>query len=178
MMFGKKKCNRCREKIDGKWNFCPRCGTALKERNVNDEINRELQKMSKMMGFGKIIGLPDMDIKQGSDGSTIIKLNIGMGTKTRPQIREEIPKPKKPIKIPESIEEPETKIERKGNRQTIMIKLPGVKYEDIEIKRLESSIEIRAFIDNKCYFKLIPVPSNAAINKRFENEMLKIEVLK
>jgi len=178
MIFGKKTCKSCREKLDGKWNFCPKCGIVLKERNINDEINRELQKMSKVVGFGKIIGLPNMDIKQGSDGSTIIKLNIGMEPKTRPQIREERPVPKKPIRIPESIEEPETKIERKGNRQTIIIKLPGVKYEDIEIKRLESSIEIRAFLGNKCYFKLIPVPSNAAINKSFENEMLKIEVLK
>jgi len=175
MIFGKKTCKSCRKKLDGKWNFCPRCGKVLKERDSFDEFNKEFERMNKAFGFGKLLGTPKVTMSPRGDGVSII---ITQGTEVKPRIREEMPKPKKPIKIPESIEEPETKTERKGNRHTITIKLPGVKYEDIEIKRLESSVEIRAFAGDKCYFKLIPVPYNAAVNKSFEDDMLKIEVLK
>lgn len=175
MIFGKKTCKNCREKLDGKWNFCPRCGVTLKERNVFDEFDREFKIMNKAFGFSKMLGGPKINLTPREDGVSII---ITQGTEMKPRIKEEKFVPKKPVRIPETIEEPETKIERKGNRQTITIKLPGVKYEDVEIKRLESSIEIKAFVGDKAYFKLIPVPSNAAINKSFEDEMLKIEVLK
>jgi HSP20 family molecular chaperone IbpA len=94
--------------------------------------------------------------------------------------REHEPKRKqvveRPARIPKLTEEPETKIERIGKKQIIKVKLPGVKEDDIEIKKLENSVEIRAFVGDKCYFKLIPIPSNANVNETFENEMLKIEV--
>jgi HSP20 family molecular chaperone IbpA len=175
-MFGKKRCS-CGENLNGKWNFCPNCGTNLKERNINEEINREIQRMNKMLGFGRVMGLPKMDIKQGSDGiSIIISSDMETGQKAR-QMRME--KPVENVrKMPENVEEPETRIERNGKNQIITIKLPGVKYEDIEIKRLEQSIEIRAFATDKAYFKVIAVPSNAAISKSFKDEMLKIEIMK
>jgi HSP20 family molecular chaperone IbpA len=167
-MFGKKKCKNCGERIEDKWNFCPRCGNGIKNRNIFDDFDKEFQ------GLGKAFGIPKIDLKPGSDGVSII---ISSG-EIRPSIRREVRKEERPVKIAKSTEEPETKIERKGNRQTINIKLPGVKKEDIEIKRLENSIEIKAFTGDKAYFKLIPVPSNAAIIKSFENEMLKIEVMR
>lgn len=180
MIFGKKKC-RCGEKLEGKWNFCPYCGKNLKERDINEEIGKQLQRMNRVLGFGKVIGLPKMDIKQGSDGiSIIISSDMGMQPNmARPKREIVVERPvENTRKMPKSVEEPETKIERTGNRQTISIRLPGVKYEDIEIKRLEQSVEIRAFAGEKAYFKVIAIPSNAAINKSFKDDMLKIEVLR
>ena len=158
--------------MDGRWDFCPYCGKAVKERNVFDNAEKEFEKI------GKVFGLPKMNIKPRSDGiSIIITPNTGMRPKI---IRRTLEKTvvKRPIKIPKFTEEPETKIERSGKNQIINIRLPGVKHEDIEVKRLENSIEIKAFTGDKAYFKLIPIPSNAAVNKSFKDEMLKIEVLR
>ncbi|MFC1685848.1 hypothetical protein ACFLZZ_02375 [Nanoarchaeota archaeon] len=54
-------------------------------------------------------------------------------------------------------EEPETNVTRLNNRLVYEINLPGVKKEDILIRRLESSIEIKAISDEKSYLKLIPL---------------------
>ena len=62
----------------------------------------------------------------------------------------------------------------------IKVKLPGVKrMEDLDIKRLEQSIEIRAFVDDKAYFKLIPIsPEWKIVRKDLEKEVLTIEMEK
>lgn len=169
-MFGKKKCRNCGERIEEKWNFCPRCGRVTRQKDIFGNFDKEFEN------FGKAFGIPKIDLRPGTDGVSII---ISSG-EMRPTVmrKREVRKEEKPVRIAKFTEEPETKIERKGGRQIINIKLPGVKKEDIEIKRLENSIEIRAFTGDKAYFKLIPIPSNAAISKSFEDEMLKIEVMR
>jgi len=48
------------------------------------------------------------------------------------------------------------KFRREGNKTIIEIKLPDVeREEDIDVKRLEQSIEIRARAKDKLYFKLV-----------------------
>ncbi|MEM4648056.1 MAG: hypothetical protein QXO12_01975 [Candidatus Pacearchaeota archaeon] len=55
-------------------------------------------------------------------------------------------------------EEAKYKIKRLGNVIIYEINLPGVKsLDDIEIKKLENSIEIKAIGKDKVYFKLIPI---------------------
>jgi len=54
-------------------------------------------------------------------------------------------------------EEPSTKVRRFSNRLVYELTLPGVKSENIVISKLENSIEIKAFADNKAFFKLIPI---------------------
>ena len=85
----------------------------------------------------------------------------------------------KKVKVPKITEEPETKIERKGNVETITIKLPDVKNpEDINVRKLEQSIEVKAFVGDKAYFKLIPVkPNSRIISQKFENGILRIELV-
>ncbi len=175
MLFSKKKCENCGEKVDVKWDYCPHCGEELvkKREKIFDDIDKEFESVDKMMGFKPIKGI-----------SIMISGGTGMGPKiaVSPDYRKPemaIQKAKeKPVRIPKITEEPETKIEKIGNKQVIKIKLPGVKMEDIEIKRLEQSIEVKAFAGDKAYFKLIPIPSNASINRSFEENMLKIEVQK
>lgn len=77
---------------------------------------------------------------------------------------------------PKITEEPEAKVSKENGKTIIEIKLPDVeKEEDIQIKKLEQSIEIRAKAKDKLYFKLIPISGNI-INKKFEKGTLKIEI--
>jgi HSP20 family molecular chaperone IbpA len=84
----------------------------------------------------------------------------------------------KPRKVPKVTEEPETKIEKIGGKLLVTVKLPGVKSEeDIKIRKLEQSIEIRAFADDKAYFTLVPIKADMEIlEKSFKDEVLKIQL--
>ncbi|MCS7106293.1 MAG: zinc ribbon domain-containing protein [Candidatus Aenigmarchaeota archaeon] len=206
-MFEKKKCPSCGEKVKDEWEFCPICGEALKERrevklfDIFDDIEKEFERIDKMFGFE----FPRFRIRPGIKGGGISitihsvsgkepKIEVkttGEYKKLEPEIKRRLGvKPaveevesveeeaeKKKFKVPKVTEEPETKIEKVGNKQLIKIKLPSVKEEDIEVKKLEQSIEVKAFAGDKAYFKLIPIPTNASVTrKEFKNEILTIEV--
>lgn len=179
-MFKRKKCGNCGEGIKDSYRYCPNCGIELKKmiETPFEDVAKELEKMNKVFGFGfsKISFRPSKDgvnivITSGTEEYENAETGLKREFDVKP--REE----RKPVRIPKVTVEPETKIERAGNKQTIIIKLPGVKsMEDVEVKRLEQSIEIKAFAGDKAYFKLIPIPSNALISKEFDNNTLKIEV--
>jgi HSP20 family molecular chaperone IbpA len=194
-MFGRIRCRHCGRKLKKVWNFCPYCGEHVEKKrlfSIFDEIEKEFERIDKMLGFkfprfdkpvrGGGISItirsgtgiqPEIHVKTSGEYKRLepeIKKKLGI----REGIREIEEKPEKKIKV---IEEPETKIEKVGTKEIITIKLPGVKSEeDIEIKRLEQSIEVKAFAGEKTYFKLIPIPPNAIVNKNFKDEILKIEV--
>jgi len=172
MLFSKKKCRNCGEKIDNDWNFCPHCGEVAtkKSKNIFDEIDKHFEGVDRTLNFKPIKGISITISGDGTKPEIEVK-NFGhRAEKPIEKIKE------RPVRIPKITEEPETVIEKIGNRQIVNIKLPGVKMEDIEIRRLEQSIKVKAFAGDKAYFKLIPIPSNASINRTFENDMLKIEV--
>ncbi len=87
-------------------------------------------------------------------------------------------RPKK-IRIPKVTEEPETEIKDFGTKQIITIKLPDVKsVKDVEIRKMEHSIEVKAFAGDKAYFKLIPIKGSFIENKKLEDGILKLEIRK
>lgn len=168
-----------------------------------DDIDKEFERIDKMFG-SEFFKFPRIDIKNPfKSGGISITIRSGTGIepkvdvktsgeykKLEPELKrkfgirggateveEERIEKKKPIRIPKVTEEPETKIETFRNTQKIQIKLPDVKNEDdIEIKKLEQSIEVKAFADDKAYFKLIPIPPNVVITKKeFKHGILKIE---
>lgn len=78
---------------------------------------------------------------------------------------------------PSVTEEPATEIKESGTKQTISIRLPGVRSaEDIDIRRLEQSIEVRAVAGDKAYFKLVPIKGRSVENKGFRDGVLTLEV--
>lgn len=91
-----------------------------------------------------------------------------------PGVKEEEEKPSKP----RVAEEPETRVRHLGTKQIIEIELPDVKSEkDIEVKKLEQSIEIKALAKDKIYFKLLPIGPNAQIvDQEFKDGILRIEL--
>lgn len=202
----RKKCENCGEEIKTGWTFCPNCGDQLKEdspifshESIFDDIDNEFKRIDKMFG-SDFFGFPKFDMKmpKGSGGVSVTitsgtgkepKVNVktsGSYKHLEPEIKRKLGvKPaieeveEEPVKkVSKVTEEPETKIKTIGNKQTIQIKLPDVKnLKDIEIKKLEQSLEIKAFSKDKTYFKLIPIPKNSEIlNKEFKNNVLKIEI--
>jgi len=204
-MFESKICKRCGKGLKKEWVACPYCGERIeyrpKYRDLSEDIDEEFERIDKM--FGPIfVKFPKFGMESPfKRGGISITIRSGTGMKPKvhvktsgrykkiePQIKrrlgltggvEDVKEEKREIRIPKITEEPETKIEKRGNEETITIKLPDVKnLNDIEIRKLGQSIEIKAFAGDKAYFKLIPVKSNAQISDRsFKNGVLKIEVM-
>jgi len=206
-MFEKKKCRECGEKVSDKWDFCPYCGAPLRERefepfDIFEDIEKEFRRIDRMFGFEPL----KFRIKPGIRGGGIsITIQSGTGMEPKIEVRtsgeykklepeikrrlgikpgveevseEEAEEEKRKVRVPKVTEEPEAEVKSLGNKQIISIKLPDVKSEkDIEVKKLEQSMEIKAFAGDKAYFKLIPLPANASIvKKEFKNGVLRIEV--
>lgn len=63
-----------------------------------------------------------------------------------------------------SVEEPEARVERTRGRMVLRIALPDVaSASDVSIRKLRSSIEVRAYGRDKLYFKLFPIPRDARV---------------
>lgn len=123
-------------------------------------------------------------IKSGTGMKPVISVKtFGDYKKLEPQIKQRLGvkeekkiKEVKPKKVPKVTEEANVKTEEKDGKIIITVDLPDVKSEeDIEIKKLEQSIEIKAFAGDKAYFNLVPIPPNTHIAKtEFKNGRLKI----
>ncbi|MCS4542135.1 MAG: zinc ribbon domain-containing protein, partial [Euryarchaeota archaeon] len=82
----------------------------------------------------------------------------------KPKIEEEKPKVRR---VPLVTEEPKSALRRVDDKIIIEMELPEVKSErDIDIKKLGESIEVKAFTDDKAYFKIIRVPIGVKIAKK------------
>jgi len=208
-MFKKKKCPACGEAVKDKWQFCPQCGEELVERELEvespfrdlwEEAERELERLDKAFGLSfemptfkvkprsKVSGV-SITIQSTGDEPKVEVKTFGDYRKIEPELKrrlgvkagvEEVEEPESKVRVPKVTEEPETDVKTEGNRQTIKIKLPDVKSEhDIEVKKLEQSIEVKAFAGDKAYFTLVPVPKDSSIvKKEFKDGVLRIEVEK
>lgn len=204
-MFESKKCRRCGKGLKDEWVACPYCREGSRERRPYDmfeNIDKEFERIDKI--FGPIfVKFPGMDMKSPFRGGGI-NIVIKSGTGMRPQVKVNTagqykklePEIKRKLgvkegiegteeervirksRVPKITEEPETKIDKIGNRKTINIKLPDIKNpNDIEIRKLEQSLEIKAFAGDKAYFKIIQIKPNVEVlDKSFKNGVLKIEV--
>lgn len=81
---------------------------------------------------------------------------------------------------PEVTEEPEAELIKGagGKIAALNVKLPGVdSAKDIKISRLPNSIEIKAYVKNKAYFKLFQLPPTSRITGTgFKNGVLTINL--
>jgi BMFP domain-containing protein YqiC len=193
----KKKCKKCGKEIERNFVYCPYCGYRQKE---PDGLLDEIEEFSMPIPFGffnfdKIFKdlmrqideqmreidkqiKPQMNrgisIKISFDGETP-KINIEkIGKEKKKELEDkkilkEIPEIEK---LPR--EEAKTKIKRLRDFIIYEIDLPGIKsIDDVEIKKLENSIEIKAIGKDKVYFKLIPI-SLPIVKYYFKDEVLYI----
>ncbi len=198
-MFKRKiKCHYCKREVEEKWNYCPYCGEELKERfglfeEFIEDVEKDIERMDKE--FSKFLAIPRIKFKPLGGG---ISITIHSATGKTPKIevktfgeykhlepeikkrfgiKEPIREVEETVKVPKITEEPEAEIKNLGNKQLISIKLPNVKEKDIEVRKLEQSIEIKAISGDKAYFKLIPIPSGSEIiKKEFKDNVLRIEI--
>jgi HSP20 family molecular chaperone IbpA len=162
---------------------------------IVEKMEREFEEMFKIPTFR----IPR--IKISSPGVSGISITIHSGTGMKPKVEvktyggykklepeikrrlgvkvpiEEVEEEKEiEYNPPKTTEEPEAKVSREGNKTIIEIKLPDVeKEEDINVKKLEQSIEIRARAKDKLYFKLLPI-TGEIVGKSFKDGVLKIEI--
>lgn len=207
-MFEKKRCRNCGKKVKDEWEFCPSCGEEvikLKREVAGSfeegfgEMDRKLEKIEKIFSFGPF-RVPGLKLRSDrKSGNIVISIQDENGEeqriefrspgevrKTEPEMKRRAKRTEEKTrskrlwkKAPKSTEEPEAEIKNVDGKKMITIKLPGVKSEDnIEVKKLEQSVEVKALAGDKAYFKLIPVPANATINKRFEKGILNLEIEK
>ena len=203
-MFESKKCRRCGKGLKDDWVACPYCGEGARikrQYNMLQDIDKEFERIDKI--FGPIlVKFPKLDMENPfKSGGISITIKNGTGMKPQVDVKtagqykkiepdikkrigvgegfEDVKEEKVHRRIPKTTEEPDVNIQKEGNKETIKIKLPNVKNpDDIEIKKLEQSIEIKAFAGDKAYFKLIPIKPDAEISdKSFKNGVLKLEVM-
>lgn len=68
---------------------------------------------------------------------------------------------------PKVTEEPNADVKRIGDKFTVDVDMPGVKSpEDVEIRELASSVEVKAVAGDKAYFKIITKPENLKLSGR------------
>lgn len=82
-----------------------------------------------------------------------------------------------PQREPKTVEEPKTEVRRLGNSVIVNLELPGVKSPDaINIKELESSLEVKAKAGDKAYFKILTKPGRFRLTKKgFSEGVLHLE---
>ncbi|MCD6398786.1 MAG: zinc ribbon domain-containing protein [Candidatus Aenigmarchaeota archaeon] len=174
MIFKRYSCPACGKKIKKEWNYCPECGFRLSKGAVS-KLPEHLPIHA--LPPGKKSNIISINISSGLGGMPKISVYGPEKLKKSPMVSKPPKKSPKYFKKPKKVEEPKIEEKNLGNKKIIEIKLPNVKSGDIEINELEESIEIRAFAGDKLYFKVIPTSPNYSLNKKFEKETLKLEIL-
>lgn len=78
---------------------------------------------------------------------------------------------------PKQTEEPKTEVKRLESKVIVNMEIPGVRSDnDIEIKELENSIEVKALAGDKAYFKILTKPEQfKLVSKKFSKGRLRLE---
>ncbi len=153
----RKVCQFCGFPIERAWSFCPQCGRPLKSQGINvSGINIDVTKMVQEI------------IPQVLNGA--LNGSIFQDYAEKPK-RESYAKPDFTAK---EIIEPQDLISKHGNTIVHAISLPGVKNKsDININRMQNSIEIRAKNGDKLYLKILRRDKKQnVISEEFANENL------
>lgn len=174
-------CPYCRKQIERKWNYCPNCGHEL-DRSINllDIFNEQMKQMKKLFGSG------DFDVARDSGKSITISISHNSGQpkisvqpiRSRIQsIREKRAVKKRKRRQPKLVVEPKADVRKTTNTITVNIELPDVKSpDDVDINRFPNSTEIRAYVGDKGYFKIVNIPRNYRMtDKRLEKGNLRLE---
>lgn len=166
------RCKSCNRNLSEEWNFCPNCG---------NKIVRILKFRLPAIKFG---GADDFfENFQMPFGSGSIQISIGNPGRQR-VVRQRIGQApikriEKPQRETKKVVEPESRIRKTNSGIEIEIEMPGVSEEDIELKRIGESLEIRGYAKEKTYFKIVPVSRNLGISSQELNgSVLKIKIEK
>lgn len=153
----KRACQFCGFPTEKDWSFCPQCGRPLKSQGINvSGINIDVTKMVQDI------------IPQVLNGALNGSIFTGYNQKQRKESA-----PTQTFQAKEVIE-PQDLVSKHGNTVVHAISLPGVKNRgDIDINRMQNSIEIRAKNGDKLYLKILRRDRmQDIISEEFTNENL------
>jgi hypothetical protein len=82
------------------------------------------------------------------------------------------------LKKIKKVEEPHAEVFKGKGKITLKVMLPNIKSEkDVSLKKMQNSIEIKAYSTEKIYFKLFPVPKKSRIvSKKLQGEEFVLEI--
>ncbi|MEE9474660.1 MAG: zinc ribbon domain-containing protein [Candidatus Hydrothermarchaeaceae archaeon] len=192
-------CDNCGSDVAENWEYCPFCGSSLKRglapqfpsftglEDLLTDIDEEFRRMKDAF---RSAWLDKKDFEPIKGGGISVRISSKEGRDPKIDVHTfgdyEGPAPKieerlgiEKTRVPPKItREPKTLIEKKEGKLILRAEVPGVtSEEDIDIKRMTESIEIRAYAKDMAYFTLFCIPPNSKIlSKRLENEELVIEV--
>jgi len=181
----KRKCPACAKKIERKFSYCPYCGVGF--RAVSDEENfgmlgiddsgNEVRVEEKLpFGIDKIMNsligqlerqMGNMNL--GENGMPEgVKIQISRGPPQAGQVVQRAPVKKIEMqKVSEEENdrriglekvEAESRVRRLADRIIYEIEAPGIRRkEDVVLTKLATGLEIKAYSDEKCYVKFIPL---------------------
>lgn len=150
-----------------RWNYCPQCGTNVNKRvSISSLLSRQMDIMRNLMTRD------DYEVQRIRPVRNALTIRIDSRGFGQPHVQV-FPKPiaaqqKEPYqerrterKLTGEIIEPKVNVKRLAREMIMTIPLPGVKSgADIELNRLEDSVEVRAFAGDKGYFKILNIPKN------------------
>jgi len=182
----KKKCPSCAKKIEKKFNFCPYCGVSFKSRSEqenfgmlgrNDSRGEVREEVKLPLGMNKIMNslvkqlesqLGNMDLGEGQGIPKGVKIRVARGPGMNQVVRkapekkvEEVPRVsdeenERRMGLPKV--EGESKVKRLSDTIIYEITAPGVKKKnDVVLTELATGLEIKAYSNDKCYVKFIPL---------------------
>lgn len=168
------KCPNCAKKIKQEFNFCPYCGLSFKQHREQEDFGMlgrddfaDLQMPPIFSGLDKIMGpLMKQLIEQfGKETGEVSKQPRGLKiqiTAKPPQTMQKSSRTmdEKEVERRRGLpkKEAESNVRRLSDKVVYEIDVPGVKSKDeVMITKLENSIEIKAYSDDACYTKNIPL---------------------
>jgi hypothetical protein len=190
-------CNYCGNYLSDKWKYCPYCGKVIRDEfdlfdallksgitgisiRITSRNGEEPDVQVRRIGRQKGRRIPIESIEREEKEQR--KRETERETEREREIKRRIPiefmeddtviRP-----IPKKVVEPEGRKQQLGDHIVLLVKLPGVKKEDINVRKLEESVEVKAYKNGEAYFKQFPVPQSARIiSKRMEGDQLIVEV--
>ncbi len=155
----KKKCLFCGMPVEKEWSFCPHCGRPLRTQGINiSGLNIDVTKMVNEL------------IPQVLNGV----FNGSIFTHKQQESQQSHENSSRQSFSAKEIIEPEDLVSKHGDTVIHAISLPGVRTKnDIDIRKMENSIEIRAKNGDKLYLKIVRRDKKQSIiSEEFANENL------
>jgi hypothetical protein len=177
------------------WTYCPYCGQEQRASgrpvpffegfgDLFRQIEEEFRRLDRL--FGMDVGPSRESLFGGVD------ISIGMGPDKRPSVevqthgdmQDHEPEIRKNLNIsetkahppPQYVREPVSRMTQEGNRIILEMEVPLCKrQEDCVVRKLQESVEIKAYAGDTAYFKLFRVPKGARlVSWELEDEKLTV----
>ncbi len=167
------KCRGCGAELQDGWAFCPYCGSKnapSRLRQLDDALDVFERSVKNI--FSDVVNLPGGKgfIVEISREKGEPRVSIKDFDEVSHALRQRRAAPRDP-----GVVEPEVRVERNG--RLIKVKLPEVESEeDVMIRKLGDSLEVRAQAGKKGYFAVIPVKYSRIAGKDFSGNVLEIRL--